>query len=225
VAVLGSGHGRLYPAAHRPLADEIVATGGAVISELAPGVSGTQGTFPRRNRLISGLAGATVVIEAPVRSGALITAAHALEQGRECFLVPGQIGARQSEGCLRFLRENHGQARIVASVADLLDDLGFDVRVRPASHASVLDLGPTEERLASLVVAGHSSVDRLVAETGLPVATVLSGLTLLEMRGLIAAAYGRYRPIGVLLPAVEARGQGRRRAVSGRSRDDARMPP
>ncbi len=203
VAVLGTGHGVLYPRAHVPLADSILGTGGCVISELAPGTPGNRGTFPRRNRIISGLAEATVVVEAPRGSGALITAGWALEQGRECFLVPGPIGSHESAGCLDFLRAYHGQAQIVASVGGLLEDLGFLVAIRPPARPSSLHLGATEERLASLVMDGHTTVDSLVAATGLPVSSVLSGLTLLEMRGLVAAAYGRYRAHGILLPAVE----------------------
>ena len=201
VAVLGSGHGALYPKAHALLAEQIVGGGGAVISELGPDVPGNQGTFPRRNRVISGLADATVVVEAPRRSGALITAGWALEQGRECFVVPGAIGSATAAGSLDFLRANHGQARIVSTVPGLLEDLGFlDPRRPPAENAAV-GLGSVEGRLAALVAAGHATVDDLVATTGLAVATVLSGLTLLEMRGLVAAAYGRYRPHGLLMPS------------------------
>ena len=210
VAVLGTGHAELYPRAHLPLAGDIVATGGCVISELVPFAKGTRGTFPRRNRVISGLSDATVVVEAPPRSGALITAGWAMEQGRECFLVPGPVGAPQSAGCLRFLREYHGQARIVATVVGLLEDLGFQAEIRPATVPSALDLGETEERLATLVSGGHATVDSLVATTGLAVSTVLSGLTLLEMRGLVAGAYGRYRAAGILVPGVEVRRRGRR---------------
>ena len=125
VAVLGSGHGALYPRAHARVAEAIVAEGGAVVSELGPDVSGNHGTFPRRNRLISGLAIATVVVEAGPRSGALITAGWALEQGRECFIVPGSIDAPTSAGCLQFLHSYQGQARIVPGVRDLLEDLGL----------------------------------------------------------------------------------------------------
>ena len=96
VAVIGGGHASIYPRAHAALAEAIVAGGGAVVSELAPDVASTRGTFPRRNRVISGLADATVVVEAPARSGALITASWALEQGRDCFLVPGPIDARET---------------------------------------------------------------------------------------------------------------------------------
>ena len=119
VAVLGSGHERLYPRAHAHLADQIVAGGGAIVSELAPDVGPVPGTFPRRNRVISGLADATVIVEAGERSGALITASWTLEQGRECFVVPGPIDVPQSVGCNRLLRLYPGQARAVPGVAEL----------------------------------------------------------------------------------------------------------
>jgi DNA processing protein len=201
VAVLGSGHGALYPKAHALLAERIVDGGGAVISELGPDVPGNQGTFPRRNRVISGLADATVVVEAPRKSGALITAAWALEQGRECFIVPGAIGTPTAAGSLDFLRANHGQARIVSTIPGLLEDLGLLDPRRPPIETAAVGLGTVEGRLAALVADGHATVDDLVATTGLAVATVLSGLTLLEMRGLVAAAYGRYRPHGLLMPS------------------------
>lgn len=123
VAVIGGGHARAIPRGHRHLADAIVAGGGAVVSEHAPETHPTRGTFPRRNRIISGLAEATVIVEAGVRSGALITAGWALEQGRECFVVPGPLGAPASAGCLALLRTYAGQARVVAGVAELLEDL------------------------------------------------------------------------------------------------------
>ena len=104
VAVLGGGHARLFPKAHERLADAIVASGGAVVSELPPDTNPTRGTFPRRNRLVSGLSDATVVVEAGRRSGALITAGWALEQGRDCFLVPGAFDSPMSAGCHAFLR-------------------------------------------------------------------------------------------------------------------------
>ncbi|MBI3746612.1 MAG: DNA-protecting protein DprA, partial [Chloroflexi bacterium] len=116
VAVIGGGHDRLFPRAHDRLADAIVDGGGAVISEHAPGTEPTKGTFPRRNRVISGLADAVVVVEAGARSGALVTAAWALEQGRECFLVPGSIEAPLAAGCLAWLRDYAGLTRIVAGV-------------------------------------------------------------------------------------------------------------
>src|SRR6185436_18349882 len=125
VAFIGGGHARLFPRAHDRLADAIVEGGGAVVSEYAPNVAPSKGTFPQRNRLISGSADAVVVVEAGARSGALVTASWALEQGRECFVVPGSIDAPTSAGCNGFLRDWHGLARIVSGVPQLLDDLGL----------------------------------------------------------------------------------------------------
>ncbi len=206
IAVLAGGHGRLYPRSHVALAEEVVASGGALVSELPPGVAPTRWQFPRRNRIISGLAEATVVVEAAPGSGALVTAAWALEQGRECFLVPGAIGARASAGCLAFLREHHGVARIVAGIPELLDDLGFGrPRRRPGrpSRAAILaSLGATERAVAAVVVEGAIGVDGIVAATGLPVASVLGAISLLEARGLVGSGYGRYWPIGQLASAA-----------------------
>jgi DNA processing protein len=205
VAVIGSGHANLFPRAHERLAERIVESGGAVISELAPDDAPTKGTFPRRNRVVSGLSDATVVVEAPARSGALITASWALEQGRECFLVPGSIDAAASQGCLAFLREYAGAARIVSGIPQLLDDLGLvdhdaagRIEAAPRAEAALLEIGGTAARIGRELVAGRSTVDELVAVTGEPVATVLAALTLLEGRGMAAASYGRYRPSGPL---------------------------
>ena len=212
VAVIGSGHARLYPPAHARLAERIVRSGGAVVSELAPKVEATPGTFPRRNRVIAGMSDATVVVEAPAKSGALITASWALEEGREAFLVPGAVGEAASAGCLSFLRENAGAARIVAGVPQLLDDLGLidhdlptAVDAAPDAEATLVDLGGTAGRIGRELVGGLATVDELVAVSGLPVATVLGALTLLEDRGLVRGAYGRYRPSGALALAEPVR--------------------
>ena len=222
VAVIGAGHAELGPSAHQRLADAIVRADGAVVSELAPDVAPSKGTFPRRNRIISGLADATVVVEAPASSGALITASWALEQGRGCFLVPGPIDNPASAGCLAFLREWPAASHIVAGVPQLIADLGYtEAHVDPAglaardstraerdgrlTSAAVQDLGVVEGRLARALVAGLATVDELVAVTDLPVASVLAGLTMLERRGLAVSAYGRYRPAGSLLGEVSTK--------------------
>ena len=235
VGVLGGGHGRIYPRAHARLVDAIVAEGGVVLSELPPDTEPTPGTFPRRNRLISGLSDATVVVEAGARSGALITASWALEQGRACFLVPGSIDAPTSSGCLAFLREWAGEARIVAGIPELLEDLGLAADPptgaaamsqpgRGGSGAGVFaELGSTERRIAEALVEGRATADELVAATALPVATVLGALTLLEMRGLVTGAYGRYRPAGRL--ATIEPGPGRRRRVTPRPSGRATVRP
>jgi DNA processing protein len=210
IAVIGSGHAVLHPASHARLAASIVAGGGAVVSELAPDVQATVGTFPRRNRVISGLADATVVVEAPARSGALITASWALEQGRPCFLVPGPLGAPASEGCLAFLREFHDEARIVAGIPQLIDDLGLADHLAgpgvPSSVAATLaDVGAAAGRIGRELAIGRATVDELVAATGWPVASVLAALTVLENRGLALGVHGRFRPSGGLA-GVDPRG-------------------
>jgi len=206
VAVLGSGHGRLFPRAHQRLAEGIVEAGGAVVSEFFPDVGPTKGTFPRRNRLISGLSDATVVVEAPIRSGALITASWALEQGRECFLVPGPVDAPTSAGCLAFLREHWGAARIVAGIPELVEDLGLvggsEDGPRTVAH---VELGVVERALVDALADGASTTDDLVRAVRQSVATVLGGITVLEMRGLVASAYGRHRLAGRLAGASPAR--------------------
>jgi DNA processing protein len=209
VAVLGSGHDRLFPPGHRRLADAILASGGAIVSELPPEVDPTAGTFPRRNRVISGLAEATIVVEAGPRSGALLTANWALEQGRECFVVPGAIDSPTSAGCLAYLREFAGQARIVAGVPQLLEDLDLvdlpdpldGSTLAPPVAAVLVELGEGARRVAAALVRDMATVDEIVAATTMPIAAVLGALTLLEGRGLAVGSYGRYRPAGRLAAA------------------------
>jgi DNA processing protein len=206
----------------------MVARGGAVVSEFAPDVIPTRGTFPRRNRIISGLADATVVVEAGLRSGALTTAAWALEQGRGLHLVPGRIGDPTVAGCLAFLREAAPEARIVAGVPELLEDLGL-LTVEPAGSdgpgprqreldAVLASLGPVERTLARAIVAGGASVDELEAATRLPGATLLGALTALEVRGLVIEAFGRYRAAGPLAIAGGIAAGGPRPMADGRGR-------
>jgi DNA processing protein len=217
VAVLGGGHDHLFPGAHRRLAAAIVASGGAVVSEFPPGTEPLPGLFPRRNRIISGLSDATVVVEAGASSGALITATWALEQGRECFLVPGSIDSPSSAGCLSFLREFPGQARIVAGIPQLIADLeiidelgdGPTVPLTRSVAAVLVGLDPGPRRIAVALLAGRTTADELVAATGLPIAGVLAAITLLESRELVAGAYGRYRPVGGLASATPRRGRRR----------------
>lgn len=222
IAFIGGGHARLYPSAHDRLADAIVDGGGAVVSEYAPFVAPTRGTFPQRNRLISGASDAVVVVEAGARSGALVTASWALEQGRECFLVPGPIDSPTAAGCNGFLRDWPDLARIVSGVPQLLDDLGLSAaaglpilrapdpapargtsvvsaRVRlPSASAVLRHSGPDERAVAEAIVHGAVTADELVAVTRLSIGAVLGALTRLESRGLVQATRGRYEPAGPL---------------------------
>ena len=224
VGVLGSGHRQLFPRAHQRLATEIVATGGAVVSELWPDQPPSKDTFPQRNRVISGLADATIVVEAGLRSGALITAKWALEQGRGLFLVPGPIDEPRSAGCLHWLREYPGEAAIVATLPELVTDLGLvgstsegaenaenatgggqargNRPPRAGLEAVLIELGPTARDVGAALVGGHGSLDELVATTGHEPATVLGAITLLELRGLATTTYGRYRAAGQLASAT-----------------------
>jgi DNA processing protein len=221
VAYIGGGHGQLFPRAHERLAGAIVDAGGAVVSEYAPATRPSQGTFPQRNRLISGSSDAVIVVEAGARSGALLTASWALEQGRECFVVPGPIDAPPSAGCLGFLRDWHGAARIVAGVPQLLDDLGLPAgaalrpippadavgsivssTVAPVSVAALLvEADPAQHAVALALLAGATTVDELVAVTGQTVAAVLGAVTRLESRGLVHGQHGHYRVAGRLAAA------------------------
>jgi DNA processing protein len=214
VAVLGGGHGRLFPAAHERLADEIAGAGGAIVSEFLPWVEPLAWSFPRRNRIISGLASATVVVEAGRRSGALITARWALDQGRGCFLVPGEIDARASAGCLAFLREYRQEARLVAGIPELLVDLELvgdatgPAARRGRTTAALAEVGAVERQVGGLIAAGVATVDAIVDATELPVATVLAAVTMLETRGLVVDALGRYRAAGALEDVVGRRPDG-----------------
>jgi DNA processing protein len=222
VAFIGGGHARLYPPAHDRLAAAIVEGGGAIVSEYAPYIDPSRGTFPQRNRLISGASDAVVVVEAGARSGALVTASWALEQGRDCFVVPGPIDAPASAGCNGFLRDWHDLAKIVSGIPQLLDDLGLAAaaglpvlrapepppahgtamvssRVKLPSASSILrDSEPGERAVAEAIVHGAVTADELVAVTRLSIGAVLGALTRLESRGLVRAIHGRYEPVGPL---------------------------
>ena len=218
LAVIGGGHDRLYPRGHALLAQRIVAEGGAVVSEHPPWRSPLPWTFPRRNRVISGMADAVVVVEAGARSGALTTAAWALEQGRSLFLLPGRIDSPEAAGCLAFLREFPGEARIVADVTSLVEDLiglgvltvdadGRAARPRgrgPApSMGHVAALPPSEQAIVTALARGATSLDELVHATGLAPAAALGTLTVLEVRGHVDATFGRYRLAGPIAAVAE----------------------
>jgi DNA processing protein len=184
VAVLPSPLDRIYPPRHRDLAARLVATGGALISELAPGHLQGKPDFARRNRIIAGLSRAVVVVEAPDRSGALLTVTAAIEQGREVFAVPGPIDAIASRGCNRLIADH--QATIVTSAAALLHRIGAAPGDRPVSVASLSD---TEAMVLHALLQRPSSIEELIGRTSMPTGALASTLTLLEARGL-AEAYG-----------------------------------
>jgi len=184
VAVLPSPLDRIYPPRHRGLAARLVATGGALVSELAPGYAPGKPDFARRNRIIAGLVRAVVVVEAPDRSGALLTAAAAIEHGREVFAVPGPIDAIASRGCNRLIADY--QATIVTSAAALMHRIGAEPRGRPVSVASLSD---PEAMVLHALLERPGSIEELIGRTSMPTGTLASTLTFLEVRGLVES-YG-----------------------------------
>jgi len=192
LAVLASGVLSIYPPEHDKLAAEVVAQG-ALLSESPSHAQPMGGTFPQRNRLISGLSLGVIVVEAPERSGALITARHAMEQGREVFAVPGPVDSRTARGCHQLIRDG---AKLVADADDVLEELGPLVEAAPRAdgppvhHPAELLLNELEQQVLAAVGSDRTSIDQIVAESGLPVARVLSAVSVLEMRRLIRRLSG-----------------------------------
>lgn len=186
VAVLGCGVDRDYPAAHAELARQIVAAGGLVVSEYEAGVEPAPWRFPARNRIIAGLALATVVVEARERSGALITADFALEDGREVLAVPGEITSPLSAGTNGLLRLG---AAPVTCAADVLEAVG--VEARPETH--VLPDDPAAAAVLEALAAGASTADELARVTALDAGALAAALAMLELAGAVAVDDGTVR--------------------------------
>lgn len=191
-AVLGCGLDHLYPRSNRELARRI-ADNGALLTEFPLGTPPQAWHFPQRNRLISGMSLAVVVVEAPEGSGALITADWAAEQGREVFVVPGPVDQPSFAGNHRLLREG---ARLFTSVADMLDELHLPAGVprRPRDQLPLPDLPPPEARVWQTLTAEWKHADDIVRESQLPSSDALAALTMLELKGLAERGEGnRFR--------------------------------
>jgi DNA processing protein len=187
VAVLGCGIDRDYPAVHADLARRIC-QGGLVVSEYEPGVEPAPWRFPARNRIIAGLCAATVIVEARERSGALITADFALEDGREVFAVPGEITGALARGTNRLLRQG---ATPLTSAEDVLELYGFAAGAQ--AHAPAL--GKEAAQVAAVLSESAATADELVRATGLEAGPLAAALAELELARLIAEADGRYRMV------------------------------
>ena len=194
IGVLGNGFGVIYPAANRALYDRMVAHG-CLITEHPPGERPHAGSFPRRNRLISGLSRAVVVIEADARSGALVTANEGLEQGRPILAVPGPITSRTSVGCNRLIQQG---AKPALCAADIFEEIGLTGGLRelgvalstPAPRVPPSDLTGLQLTLWSRMTTEPQHVDALVASAHTRPADVLGALTELELRGLVRQGPG-----------------------------------
>lgn len=185
VAVMPSPLGAVYPPRHRRLAERLVETGGALISELPTGRAIGKPDFARRNRLIAALASAVIVIEAPDRSGALLTAAAAIDLGRDVYAVPGPINAAASRGCNRLIADH--AAAIVTSAVGLLQQLGVHAGRRDSTVAS--SLSEAEGIVLAALLERSGSIEELIGRIKLSTGTLAGALTLLEAREL-ATSYG-----------------------------------
>lgn len=194
LAVLGSGVGNVYPPEHRELGEQVAAAG-ALLSELPVLAPPTSGAFPQRNRLISGLSLAVIVVEASDRSGALITARHAGEQGRDVLAVPGPVDSRMSHGCHRLIRDG---ATLIESVDDVIESLGplplpaVTAAGEEIHHPAELQLNEQERRVLDAIGSEATAIDAVIAAAELPAQQVLATLSVLEMRRLVARVSGQF---------------------------------
>ena len=203
IAVCGTGVDIIYPAKHRELAEKI-SQSGALVSEFPLGTKPDPYNFPQRNRIISGLSVGTLVVEAALRSGSLITAHAALEQGREVFAIPGSIHNPLVKGCHQLIRQG---AKLVETTDDILEELGSLVNISMSAFNEQLDKQPDQQleksdftpildaeyqQLLELIGYETISVDTLVIQSGLSVEVVASMLLMLELQSLIISQPGGY---------------------------------
>jgi DNA processing protein len=183
VAVLGSGLDRIYPSEHATLADGVAASG-IVLTEYSPGTPPLPGYFPMRNRLISGLSLATIVVEAAERSGSLITAGCAVDQGREVMVVPGSVAGGRNRGGHALIRDG---AALVETAEDVVQQLGWRLPASPSGPAASGSADPILRRMA----AGEAlDVDTLAARSGMCVVRILQRLGELELQGIVQRVEG-----------------------------------
>ena len=196
IAVVATGVDEIYPRRHTKLFDEILASGGAIVSELPPQSAPLAQNFPRRNRIISGLSLGTLVVEAGLQSGSLITARYANEQGREVFAMPGSVRSVFHRGCHALIRQG---AKLVEMPQDVLDELGgllaFKQQEFAVMHAVTPSLGglsAAAKKIYALLDYSPVSLDALAVRSALPVAEMTAALLDLEMEGVVAQQHGFY---------------------------------
>lgn len=185
IAVLGNGVDTIYPATNENLASEILAKGGAIISEYEPNVEARDFQFLERNRIVSGLSDAIIVTEAAIRSGTMSTVAHALEQGREVFVVPGNITSPLSAGCNKLIKQG---AHPITCADDVLEIIAPDL-LRPQA---ILPLGVNklESQIINLLQSGIRDGEELQTQTTANISEFSQTLTLMEISGTIRALGG-----------------------------------
>ena len=192
---MATGIDLVYPARHRSLALELEQAG-CLVSEFPPGVPPRRENFPRRNRIVSGLSLGVVVVEAALRSGSLITARAALEQGREVFALPWSISHAGGAGCLHLIRDG---AKMVETIQDVLEELGSMYALqqdllpaRESRHAMAPELSAAQQQVLQLVGYELVTIDELSRLSALPVARLTAELSFLELQGSIQRTAGGY---------------------------------
>lgn len=180
IAVLANGLPQIYPATHKDLADQIIQSGGAILSEHEPETAARSYQFLQRNRIVSGLSDAIIITEAAARSGTLNTAMHALEQGKEVFVVPGNITSPLSTGCNTLLKQG---ARPVTSVDDVLEIIAPELLQPQASLA--LGNTPLETAIITLLQNGIRDGDELQQQSKSSISDFNTTLTMMEINGVI----------------------------------------
>lgn len=189
VVVLGRGVDEIYPREHSRLGEEILSNGGCIMSEYKPETPTFPNQFLERNRIVSGLSIGVIIIEAPLKSGALSTTRHALEQGREVFVVPGPVDSFNYRGSHMLLREG---ARLVTSAKEILDDLGFDM-IENKNTKRTRKINPEENKIIEeLFRRGTLSINGLAKETGMKLPILNSSLGSLVLDDIIEEAEGKF---------------------------------
>lgn len=185
MAVLGNGLNSIYPASHRDLANSIVSNGGAIISEYEPNIEARDFQFIKRNRIISGLSDAIIITEAAIRSGTMSTAAHALEQGKEVFVVPGNITSPLSAGCNKLIKQG---ASPITCAEDVIEIVAPDL----LNVQSILPLGANalESKIISLLQSGVRDGNELQTKSEIEISKFSQTITLMEVNGTIRSLGG-----------------------------------
>ena len=192
-AVMGCGLDRIYPVTNTTLSQKILETGGLLLSEYAPGEKPLGWHFPVRNRIISGLCKATLMMECKIRSGSMTTIRHALDQGRDVYAYPGETGTPWSEGAHQLLREGAGY---FTTAADILDDLGCLDKSESCVQNNVLvqektETDPVRSKIIEALKDGMLGFDELTVRTGLSPQELFTALTVLMIRGTVTAYPGK----------------------------------
>lgn len=193
IAVLGSGLNLIYPRANLRLAGEILEKGGLIISEFPLDTLPLKQNFPYRNRIISGLSSATLITEADVKSGAMITAKYALEQNREVLVLPGEIIKNQSTGTNKLIQAG---AKIITEVNDILEVYNLTSKTTSVHNNDTVRIitfdSKEEELIYNLIKEGYNNLDQLKIKSQLPTAVLNSNLTMLEIKGVIKNISGEF---------------------------------